>query len=375
MAGHCCRASGRLSRRFCGLSFSTLSGVHRHRKIDRPAGDAPGACPPDRRSRAGTGTGAAPSAPRRSSTSLYRSLSSALASASRPTCHTQCASSIARSCLIVTSHAQEMRDPPLAARGQRVERRPAAIEADREVVALVALPVVRPRCRASSTSRSIVRERRAVLRQQLAQRAEAAGRGEQLDRGVVGRHHRAVLEHRDLLRPEQHLRRARFHRRRRRSPRMWRRSTCVSWCDEQRRHVDAVALEQRRRTPPRATAPRAAAARKRSQIAVVLARVGIVDRGELAVGTARRGSPSSASCSASSARARLANRRELGPHQVAAQEVVGDGEPPVAAHASAGDSRRTARSPARVSRQPPSIAFLRSSCTGLSPIQTLVSAC
>jgi Putative manganese efflux pump len=46
----------------------------------------------------------------------------------------------------------------------------------------------------------------------LAQAAEAGGRGEELDRLVVGRHHRAVFGHRDLLRAEQHLGHARLER-------------------------------------------------------------------------------------------------------------------------------------------------------------------
>ena len=85
--------------------------------------------------------------------------------------------------------------------------------------------------------------RRAVLLQQLAEAAEAAGRREELDRGLVGGHHRAVVGHGDLLRAEQHLGGARLDRvggRAQNVPKQDLRQLM----HEQRRDVDAVA-EQR----------------------------------------------------------------------------------------------------------------------------------
>ena len=72
------------------------------------------------------------------------------------------------------------------------------IEADREIEALVALPVDFEALSADSTSRSMDRVRVFCFSQQFAERAEAAGLGETLDSFIVCRHHGTIVEHRNL---------------------------------------------------------------------------------------------------------------------------------------------------------------------------------
>ncbi len=104
-----------------------------------------------------------------------------------------------------------MRDPLLQHATERVERRASAVQADGEIVALVAIPVRRRVARVECVEVDGA-NRRAILLQELAQAPEAARRCEELDRRLVRRHHRALFGHCDLLGPEQHLGGARLDR-------------------------------------------------------------------------------------------------------------------------------------------------------------------
>ena len=167
-----------------------------------------------------------------------------------------------------------MGDPLLQHAAKRVERGTAAIQADREVVPLVAVPVKR---RIGGVERIEVdrAQRRPVLLQELAQASEAAGRGQQLDRFEVGRHHRAVGGDGDLLRAEEHFGGPRLERIRVGAEDVPQQDL-GQLMDEKRRHVDAFpeqrdvrGLERRGGGDP---VPEA------QPDAVVLARVGVDDR-------------------------------------------------------------------------------------------------
>ena len=77
------------------------------------------------------------------STRLYRSFSTPLASASSPTCHTHLSSSMRRSGTMRTSTARKCAIHRSSTRHSASSAGLSAIQADREVVPLVAVPVVR----------------------------------------------------------------------------------------------------------------------------------------------------------------------------------------------------------------------------------------
>ena len=292
----------------------------------------------------------------------------ALASASRPTCHTQCASSISRSGAMDTSTPRKCAIQSSSTRAQR-SRAPARprLRLIDEIVALVARPVRRAVLDVEHVEIDGAC-RRAVLRQELAQRAEAAARREHLDGHLVGRHHGAILGDGDLLRPKQHLGGARRdrvgvlaeHVPQHHLRQLVRRTTAA----RRRRR-----LETARRTPPRANRRRrdgreSAArsrnfrARRRRRAPQASARVDraprlgqqrIVQR-ELVRARLRR-----------SARARAARGNCAGNRRSRAARRPG--------RAQAGGSPTNARNQA-----PPSIAFFRSACTGCSPTQIRISA-
>ena len=130
--GHCGRASGRLSRRFCGLSFRRDCGVHRHREVDRAARRSPGACRRDSRSRARNRHSEAPHPLLVDVDPIVQVVQERRSPRRRGRRATPTARRRSRAPgSIVTVDAQEMRDPALEHAAQRVERRAPAIQADR----------------------------------------------------------------------------------------------------------------------------------------------------------------------------------------------------------------------------------------------------
>ena len=178
----------------------------------RPAGRrAPDACPPVRRTPAGTGTAAAPGARRRPERHCR-----GRSAARSPRHRVRRATTSARRRSRATARSR-----PRRARKCRTQR-----SSTRHSAASAGWPRLRLTARSKRSLRSQYDRgvagvehvevdratRHPVPREQLADRAERLAARVQLDRRVVGRHHRAVLEHADLLRPEQHLGGARLER-------------------------------------------------------------------------------------------------------------------------------------------------------------------
>ena len=148
----------------------------------------------------------------------------------------------------------------------------------------------------------------------------------ELDRQLVGRHHGAVVTHRDLLRAKQHLGDARVHRVGALAQQMPHQHL-GQLLDHERRNVDAVAEERgirglerrRRRQAPAKTQPDR----------VVLADVGIGERRKLGVRHRAARRRHQLLVQRKLGGARFGQRRQLGAQQRRAQEVVGQREAPV----------------------------------------------
>ena len=220
--------------------------------------------------------------------------------------------------------------------------------------------------------------RSGVLRlpQKLAQAAERAGRREQLDRGLVGRHDRAIVG-----RPRSSAAGTASRRRapaadRRPAPRMWRSRICVSWWTNSggtstpsrnsatyAASIDGAAASRAAKAQPD---PRNSRARRHRQW-----------RASSVAATAARGAASSRR--AARARRRRTPRSARAPGAAAScagirrSASAGPSAPTVEQPIAAGRARSQARAHTR-RVQPPSIAFLRSACAGLSPSQIRVSA-
>ncbi len=138
---HCCRESGRLVRRFCGLSLRRSALVHRHRQIHRPTGD--------RRPHVGgireleAEQAEQPPHPLIVDVdTIVQVVQHAARLGVEP--HVPHPLVVVDAALRHDAHVdgEEVRDPLLEHAAQRLERRLAAVQADRQVVALVAVPVV-----------------------------------------------------------------------------------------------------------------------------------------------------------------------------------------------------------------------------------------
>ena len=199
-------------------------------------------------------------------------------------------------------HAQHVRDPFLQHAAERVERRPPAVQADREIVPLVAVPVGRRvarrracrdrPCAAASGSAAAARPGCRTRRSTPAARPSPSSAAITAPSGVT-----AIFCGRNSISA------ARASIGSAAAPRMCRSRISRQLVDEQRRHVDALAkqrdvrrLERRRGGDPLA---------EPQPDAVVLARVGVGDRRELARARPRRAAPRSASRAARARRRRI----------------------------------------------------------------------
>ena len=218
---------------------------------------------------------------------------------------------------------EKMRDPALQHTTERIERPPATVQAHRKVEALIPAPIGR-----GIVLRQHIQfdgsRRRALLREELAQAAETAGRRIHVDGLQIGGHHRAVGKDAHPLRSEEHFRRPRLegvgglaehvaqHHLR-------------ELLHEQRGHVDALSVEQRgvRRFEIRRGKQTIAEAQPD---AVVVPGVRIGDRRDLRLGHRPARLCKQPLVQRALGSARLRHRRELGSQQRISEKRVAQQE-------------------------------------------------
>src|ERR1022692_385534 len=216
-----------------------------------------------------------------------------------------------------------MRDPALQHAAERRERGLSAIEADRKIETLVALPVavcivLRQHVEVDGSGPCL------VLLQQFTQTAESSAGRVKLDRALIRSHHGTVVEDADLLRPKQHLRAPRLDRVRALSENLAQ-EYLGQLMEEQGWNVDPVTREQARVS----LLERRGACQtvtKAQPHTIVFARIGIDDFAQFRIGHGGARLREEAFMKDAFRGRGFGNRRELGAQEKALQEFVGDNQ-------------------------------------------------